>query len=98
MRRAEFLLYRDCAGSVMLPTFCLYQRCIDDENLKRSALGLISELALHPEVFFYRFMLRSVMNFIEKSKFLIKFAMQHHFFHNWWTFVAVHSFLCAGEE
>uniref|UniRef100_A0A0M3IBC3 BACK domain-containing protein n=1 Tax=Ascaris lumbricoides TaxID=6252 RepID=A0A0M3IBC3_ASCLU len=50
VRRAEFLLYRDCAGSVMLPTFCLYQRCIDDENLKRSALGLISELALHPEI------------------------------------------------
>uniref|UniRef100_A0A914ZDK9 Uncharacterized protein n=1 Tax=Parascaris univalens TaxID=6257 RepID=A0A914ZDK9_PARUN len=50
VRRAEFLLYRDSAGSVMLPTFCLYQRCIDDENLKRSALGLISELALHPEM------------------------------------------------
>ncbi|VDM36528.1 unnamed protein product [Toxocara canis] len=50
VRRPEYSLYQDCDGGVMLPTFCLYQGYVEDESLKRSALGLISELALHPEM------------------------------------------------
>ncbi|VDN42209.1 unnamed protein product [Gongylonema pulchrum] len=38
----------DCAA--LLPVFCLYQGFVEDENLKRSALGLISELSSHPEL------------------------------------------------
>lgn len=38
----------DCAA--LLPVFCLYQSYVKDENLDRSALGLINELSLHPEV------------------------------------------------
>lgn len=38
----------DCAA--LLPVFCLYQSYVKDENLDRSALGLIYELSSHPEV------------------------------------------------
>lgn len=38
----------DCAA--LLPVFCLYQNYVKDENLDRSALGLIYELSSHPEV------------------------------------------------
>lgn len=51
VRRQDYLFYRDpSAPPVLLPIFCLYQGYVEDENLKRSALGLISELALHPDM------------------------------------------------
>ncbi|VDN05565.1 unnamed protein product [Thelazia callipaeda] len=52
IRRADFLMLRDRDGdcAALLPVFCLYQNYVKDENLDRSALGLIYELSLHPEL------------------------------------------------
>ncbi|VDK83177.1 unnamed protein product [Litomosoides sigmodontis] len=52
IRRADFLMFRDRDGdcAALLPVFCLYQSYVKDENLDRSALGLIYELSSHPEL------------------------------------------------
>uniref|UniRef100_A0A2K6VUU7 Armadillo segment polarity protein n=1 Tax=Onchocerca volvulus TaxID=6282 RepID=A0A2K6VUU7_ONCVO len=52
VRRADFLMFRDRDGdcAALLPVFCLYQSYVKDENLDRSALGLIYELSSHPEL------------------------------------------------
>lgn len=57
VRRQDYHLYKEGGESVPLPTFCLYQAYVEDENLKRSALGLISELALYPDVCFFLLLL-----------------------------------------
>ncbi|MFH4973477.1 hypothetical protein AB6A40_000186 [Gnathostoma spinigerum] len=49
IQRQEYL-YIDGEGSVLLPIFALHQGYVEDENLKRSALGLIAELSRHPEI------------------------------------------------
>ncbi|KAM3727319.1 Beta-catenin/armadillo-related protein [Dirofilaria immitis] len=52
VRRPDFLMFRDRDGDcgALLPVFCLYQNYVKDENLDRSALGLIYELSSHPEL------------------------------------------------
>ncbi|VDM21336.1 unnamed protein product [Wuchereria bancrofti] len=52
IRRSDFLMFRDRDGdcAALLPVFCLYQNYVKDENLDRSALGLIYELSSHPEL------------------------------------------------
>ncbi|VDK55883.1 unnamed protein product [Anisakis simplex] len=55
MRRSEYMLYggddeQRNAVLITLPIYCLYQRYVDDENIIRSALGLISELACNQEM------------------------------------------------
>ncbi|KAK6114334.1 hypothetical protein QQG55_55580 [Brugia pahangi] len=52
IRRSDFLMFRDRDGdcATLLPVFCLYQNYVKDENLNRSALGLIHELSSQPEL------------------------------------------------
>ncbi|VIP00158.1 Armadillo/beta-catenin-like repeat family protein [Brugia malayi] len=51
IRRSDFLMFRDRDGdcATLLPVFCLYQNYVKDENLNRSALGLIHELSSQSE-------------------------------------------------
>ncbi|VIP00159.1 Armadillo/beta-catenin-like repeat family protein [Brugia malayi] len=52
IRRSDFLMFRDRDGdcATLLPVFCLYQNYVKDENLNRSALGLIHELSSQSEL------------------------------------------------